>query len=66
MNTFTPGQRVRCTMSVPKWNGQTGTIKAEVYPPGVYLVAMDTADLNIGSGFTVLSERFLEKIEPTP
>jgi hypothetical protein len=54
-------------MPVPRWNGQSGTIREAVYPPGVYLVAMDVPELNIGThGVSVLHERFLEKIEPAP
>jgi hypothetical protein len=67
MTTYAPGDRVRCTMPVPRWNGQSGTIREAVYPPGVYLVAMDVPELNIGThGVSVLHERFLEKIEPAP
>jgi hypothetical protein len=65
MTTFTRGDRVRCTMPVPKWIGQIGTIQEAAYPPGVYLVAMDTPELNVGTyGVSILHEHFLEKIEP--
>lgn len=63
MTTYSPGDRVRCTMPVPKWNDQAGTIKQAVYPAGVYLVTMDSPELNTKfHGVAVLSERFLKRI----
>lgn len=63
MTTFNPGDRVRCTMPTPKWNGQLGTIKEAVYPPGVYLVTMDSPELNTKyHGVSVLHEKFLELV----
>lgn len=64
MNTLEPGDRVRCTMPTPKWQGQLGTIKRPAgYPPCVYLVTMDDPSLNTKySGVSVFHECCLERI----